>query len=182
MLKKKGQIKILSPKQYGQSVVMTQTNRDLHMLVWSNMSAVWTYFSISEKDPQTAICKTCNGEISRGGVSAKTFSMSGLSPKIQTFWSLCWIWEERGTEKENASEHAHSVCGGRFWKSKEVSQWWCQGKWHYTKDYGIHCLKWSAILCRAAPHVLNEKRNRLHCNKAEKLLFIKKNLPLYLKK
>ncbi len=42
------------------------------------MSAVWTYFSISEKDPWTAICKTCNAEISRGGASAKTFSMSGL--------------------------------------------------------------------------------------------------------
>ncbi len=53
-------------------------NRDLHVLVWSNMSAVWTYFSISEKDPRTAICKTCNAEISRGGASAKTFSTSGL--------------------------------------------------------------------------------------------------------
>ncbi len=53
-------------------------NRDLHVLVWSNMSAVWTYFSISEKDPRTANCKTCNAEISRGGASAKTFSASGL--------------------------------------------------------------------------------------------------------
>ncbi len=42
------------------------------------MSAVWTYFSISEKDPRTAICTTCNAEISRGGASAKTFSTSGL--------------------------------------------------------------------------------------------------------
>lgn len=42
------------------------------------MFAVWTYFSISEKDPRTAICKTCNAEISRGGASAKTFSTSGL--------------------------------------------------------------------------------------------------------
>ncbi|KAI2643098.1 Zinc finger BED domain-containing protein 4 [Labeo rohita] len=42
------------------------------------MSAVWTYFSISEKDPRIAICKTCNAEISRGGASAKTFSTSGL--------------------------------------------------------------------------------------------------------
>ncbi len=53
-------------------------NRDLHVLVWSKMSAVWMYFSISEKDPQTAICKTCNAKISRGGASAKTFSTSGL--------------------------------------------------------------------------------------------------------
>ncbi len=42
------------------------------------MSAVWTYFSISEKEPRTAICKTCNAEISRGGASAKTFFTSGL--------------------------------------------------------------------------------------------------------
>ncbi len=66
-----------------------------------------------------------------------------VSPEIQTFRSLRWIWEERGTEKENASEHA--VCGGRFWRGKEVSQRWCQGKGHYTKDYAIHCLRWSAF-------------------------------------
>ncbi len=53
-------------------------NHDLHVLVSSNLSAVWTYFSISEKDPQTAICKTCNAEISRGGAFAKTFSTLGL--------------------------------------------------------------------------------------------------------
>ncbi|KAJ8358517.1 hypothetical protein SKAU_G00150420 [Synaphobranchus kaupii] len=40
----------------------------------------------------------------------------------------------------------------------------------------------SERLFSAAAHVLDEKRNRLHCDKAEKLLFIKKNLPLYLKK
>ncbi|GAA6110931.1 zinc finger BED domain-containing protein 4-like [Tachysurus ichikawai] len=40
----------------------------------------------------------------------------------------------------------------------------------------------SERLFSAAAHVLDEKRNRLDCDKAEKLLFIKKNLPLYLKK
>ncbi|XDV26142.1 hypothetical protein PO909_029920 [Leuciscus waleckii] len=40
----------------------------------------------------------------------------------------------------------------------------------------------SERLLSAAAHVLDEKRNRLHCDKAEKLLFIKRNLPLYLKK
>ncbi|XP_061128956.1 zinc finger BED domain-containing protein 4-like [Syngnathus typhle] len=40
----------------------------------------------------------------------------------------------------------------------------------------------SERLFSAAAHVLDEKRNRLHCDKAEKLLLIKKNLPLYLKK
>ncbi len=126
-------------------------NRDLHVLVWSNMSAVWTYFSISEKDPRTAICKTCNAEMSRGGASAKTFSTSGLMYHLKSKHSDRYAEYERnarGTEKENASEHAHSVCGGRFWKGKEVSQWWCQGKGHYTNDYGIRCLRWSAILCR----------------------------------
>ncbi|XP_061634487.1 pyrroline-5-carboxylate reductase 3 isoform X1 [Phyllopteryx taeniolatus] len=42
------------------------------------MSAVWTYFTISEKNPRMAICKACNKNISRGGSSAKTFSTSGL--------------------------------------------------------------------------------------------------------
>ncbi|XP_060931918.1 zinc finger BED domain-containing protein 4-like [Limanda limanda] len=38
----------------------------------------------------------------------------------------------------------------------------------------------SERLFSAASHVLDEKRNRLTCDKAEKLLFIKKNLPLFL--
>lgn len=37
-------------------------------------------------------------------------------------------------------------------------------------------------LFSAASHVIDEKRNRLSCETAEKLLFIKKNLPLFLKK
>ncbi|XP_031154118.1 zinc finger BED domain-containing protein 4-like [Sander lucioperca] len=40
----------------------------------------------------------------------------------------------------------------------------------------------SERLFSAASHVIDEKRNRLSCDKAEKLLFIKKNLPLFLKK
>ncbi|KAK0131379.1 Zinc finger BED domain-containing protein 4 [Merluccius polli] len=42
------------------------------------MSAVWTFFNVSEKDPRIAICKNCNAEISRGGASTKSFSTSGL--------------------------------------------------------------------------------------------------------
>ncbi|XP_073718457.1 zinc finger BED domain-containing protein 4 [Misgurnus anguillicaudatus] len=38
----------------------------------------------------------------------------------------------------------------------------------------------SERLFSAASHVIDEKRNRLSCEKAEKLLFIKKNLPLFL--
>ncbi len=122
---------------FGQKTFITETirpkccddanrNRDLHVLVWSNMSAVWTYFSISQKDPRTAICKTCNAEISRGGASAKTFSTSVLIDQLKSKRSDHYAEYERnarGTEKENASKHAHSVCGGRFWKGKEVSQW-----------------------------------------------------------
>ncbi len=77
-------------------------NRDLHVLVWSNMSAVWTYFSISEKDPRTAICKTCNAEISRGGASAKTFSTSGLIHHLKSKHFDRYAEYERnarGTEK-----------------------------------------------------------------------------------
>ncbi|XP_067300896.1 zinc finger BED domain-containing protein 4-like [Pseudorasbora parva] len=40
----------------------------------------------------------------------------------------------------------------------------------------------SERLFSAASHIIDEKRNRLSCEKAEKLLFIKKNLPLFLKK
>ena len=40
----------------------------------TNMSAVWKYFEISEEDPRMAICKLCSAEVSRGGVTAKTFS------------------------------------------------------------------------------------------------------------
>lgn len=40
----------------------------------------------------------------------------------------------------------------------------------------------SERLFSAASHVIDEKRNRLSCETAEKLLFIKKNLPLFLKK
>ncbi|XP_041641811.1 zinc finger BED domain-containing protein 4-like [Cheilinus undulatus] len=51
------------------------------------------------------------------------------------------------------------------------------------KDLSAPCTSTdSERLFSAAAHVLDEKRNRLHCDKAEKLLFIKKNLPLYLKK
>lgn len=39
----------------------------------------------------------------------------------------------------------------------------------------------SERLFSSASNVLDSKRNRLHCEKAEKLLFIKKNLPLFLK-
>ncbi len=96
-------------------------HRDLHVLVWSNMSAVWTYFSISGKDPRTAICKTCNAEISRGGASAKTFSTSGLINHLKSKHIRYAEYERNAAQKENASET--SVCGGRFWKGKEVSQW-----------------------------------------------------------
>ncbi|XP_061769757.1 zinc finger BED domain-containing protein 4-like [Nerophis ophidion] len=39
----------------------------------------------------------------------------------------------------------------------------------------------SERLFSGASNVLDERRNRLTCDKAEKLLFIKKNLPLFLK-
>ncbi|XP_030274559.1 uncharacterized protein LOC115582628 isoform X4 [Sparus aurata] len=51
------------------------------------------------------------------------------------------------------------------------------------KDLSAPCTSTdSERLFSAATHILDEKRNRLHCDKAEKLLFIKKKLPLYFKK
>lgn len=40
----------------------------------------------------------------------------------------------------------------------------------------------SERLFSATSNVINEKRNRIACDKAEMLLFVKKNLPLLLKK
>ena len=39
--------------------------RGKHMLVWisANMSAVWTFFNVSKKDPHIVICKNCNALI-----------------------------------------------------------------------------------------------------------------------
>ncbi len=70
---------LLSPKQYGRNVVMTQTETAtctcLSEATCPRCGRISVY---PEKDPRTAICKTCNSEISRGGASAKTFSASGL--------------------------------------------------------------------------------------------------------
>lgn len=51
---------------------------DQHAPDWitANMSAVWAYFQISEKDPR--IKHVVTAETSRGGATAKTFSASGL--------------------------------------------------------------------------------------------------------
>ena len=40
-------------------------NRGQHTLVWisANMSAVWTFFNVSENVPHIAICKNCNALI-----------------------------------------------------------------------------------------------------------------------
>jgi hypothetical protein len=39
--------------------------RGQHTLVWlsTNMSAVWTFFNVSKKDPHIVICKNCNALI-----------------------------------------------------------------------------------------------------------------------
>ncbi|XP_056391730.1 zinc finger BED domain-containing protein 4-like isoform X2 [Hyla sarda] len=44
----------------------------------SIMSAVWKYFTISEKDIKFAICNICSAEISKGGAVARHFSTTGL--------------------------------------------------------------------------------------------------------
>ncbi len=64
------------------------------------MSAVWTYFSISQKDPRTAICKTCNAEISRGGASAKAFSTSGLFYHLKSKHSNRYAEYERNVAQK----------------------------------------------------------------------------------
>ncbi len=98
-------------------------NNTAEMLWWRKQKPRPARACLKQHVKLTAIYKTCNAEISRGGASPKTFSMSGLIHYLKSKHPDRWIWEERGTEKENASEHARSVCGGRLWKGKEVSQW-----------------------------------------------------------
>lgn len=64
------------------------------------MSAVRTYSSISEKDPRTANCKTCNAEISRVGASAKTFSKSGLIYHLKSKHSDLYAEYERNAAQK----------------------------------------------------------------------------------
>ena len=42
------------------------------------MSVAWEYFTVSEKDPRFAVCKTCSSEISRGGTTRKDFNTTNL--------------------------------------------------------------------------------------------------------
>ena len=48
-----------------QKFVMTQTKSaaSTGLSGSANMSAVWTFFNVSEKDPRIAICKNCNALI-----------------------------------------------------------------------------------------------------------------------
>ena len=58
---------------FGRNAFITETEiwfdankkRGQHTLVWisANMSVVWTFFNVSEKDPRIAICKNCNALI-----------------------------------------------------------------------------------------------------------------------
>ena len=48
------------------------------------MSAVWEFFSISEKDRRFAICKTCSIEVSRGGNTTKDFNTTNLRAHLQS--------------------------------------------------------------------------------------------------
>ena len=48
------------------------------------MSAVWEFFTISEKDRRFAICKTCSSDISRGGTTTKDFNTSNLKGHLQS--------------------------------------------------------------------------------------------------
>uniref|UniRef100_A0A8C5LQ09 BED-type domain-containing protein n=1 Tax=Leptobrachium leishanense TaxID=445787 RepID=A0A8C5LQ09_9ANUR len=44
----------------------------------AKMSAVWKYFTVSEKDNKFAVCTACSAEVSRGGTTPRNFSTTGL--------------------------------------------------------------------------------------------------------
>ena len=61
-----------------------QCNKEVHMHnryyiqtaeAMSAVSAVWDFFTVSEKDRRLAICKTCSTDISRGGNTTNTTNL-----------------------------------------------------------------------------------------------------------
>ncbi len=86
------------------------------------MSAVWPYFSISEKDPRTAICKTCNAEISRGGASAKTFFAPGLIYHLKSKHSDRYAEDERNAAQKRKTPPSTPTPSVADVFEKDVSQ------------------------------------------------------------
>ncbi|KAJ4922865.1 hypothetical protein JOQ06_021327 [Pogonophryne albipinna] len=125
------------------------------------MSAAWRYFNISEKEARIAICKTCSADISRGGVTAKTFSTSGLLHHLKS------------KHPDKYAEYDQITSAQKKKRRAKVARKYLSAPCTSTD---------SERLFSAASHVLDEKRNRLMADKAEKLLFIKNNLPLFLNK
>ncbi|CAI5676938.1 unnamed protein product [Oreochromis niloticus] len=52
------------------------------------MSAVWTYFKISEDDRSKAECKLCTRKVSRGGKESTSFNTSNLIKHMRTHHAL----------------------------------------------------------------------------------------------
>ena len=59
-----------------------------HTLVWisANMSAVWTLFNVSEKDPRIAICQNCNALILMKLVHSHSHKCNGT--RVATVWTF----------------------------------------------------------------------------------------------
>ena len=62
--------------------------RGQHTLVWisANMSAVWTFFNVSEKDPRIAICKNCNALILMKLVHSHSHKCNGT--RVAAVWTF----------------------------------------------------------------------------------------------
>ncbi|KAJ4942888.1 hypothetical protein JOQ06_005400 [Pogonophryne albipinna] len=137
------------------------------------MSAAWRYFKISEKEARIAICKTCSADISRGGVTAKTFTTSGLLHHLKSKHPDKYAEYDQITSAQKKKVLPSTPTPSVADLFEKVARKYLSAPCTSTD---------SERLFSAASHVLDEKRNRLMADKAEKLLFIKKNLPLFLNK
>jgi len=158
------------------------------------MSAVWKYFKVSDEDTKVAICNICSAKVSRGGAVPKNFSL-----KEET---------RRGAQRKRCLRNAyvqvrrHTLLVGTsaaaqlietylaelpIARSDNPLDYWREDRFPLLARIARRYLSApstspdSERLFSAASHVLNEKRNRLSCQKAEQLLFLKRNLPLLLK-
>jgi hypothetical protein len=48
------------------------------------MSAVWTFFTVSNEDTRIAVCNTCKAQVMRGGCRVKSFNTPNLMSHLKT--------------------------------------------------------------------------------------------------
>jgi hypothetical protein len=70
------------------------------------MSLVWKYFKIHEGESRYAVCDECNSKVSRGGLTAKTFSTSGLIHHLKSNHPSKYDEYQRETKRKTTTATA----------------------------------------------------------------------------